>query len=199
MPHYFDENPQLEHKLRQISTRVNGIDFCFETDRGVFSQTQLDYGTRLMLETVIRLEGKAVGRLLDLGCGYGAVGIVMKRVWPSLDIVMCDINNRALGLAKKNAAVNHAQFITILQSDGLMSVAGQFDFILTNPPIRAGKATVFRFFDQSWAALNEGGRLYVVMQKKQGAASAQKKLQELAGNCEICARSSGYWILRVIK
>jgi 16S rRNA (guanine1207-N2)-methyltransferase len=199
MSHYFDENPQAAHKQRSIEARVNGIDFVFETDSGVFSQSQLDYGTRLLLETVIELEVKAAGRLLDLGCGYGVVGIVMKRVWPALNIVMCDINNRALKLAKKNSNANHVQYVDIIQSDGLNSVEGSFDLILTNPPIRAGKNTVHRFFDQSWSALNPGGRLYVVIQKKQGAPSAQKKLQELAGDCEICARSSGYWILRVIK
>lgn len=199
MAHYFDENPQNEHKPKKIETRVNGIDFVFDTDSGVFSQTQLDYGSRLMLETVIEIEGKASGRLLDLGCGYGAVGIVLKRVWPALNVVMCDINNRALKLARHNAKVNHTQFIDVLQSDGLSQVEGSFDLILTNPPIRAGKTTVYRFFEEAWAALNQGGRLYVVIQKKQGAPSAQKKLQELAGDCEICARSSGYWILRVAK
>ncbi len=199
MSHYFDENPLSEHKPRTINTRVNGIDFSFETDSGVFSQTQLDFGSRLLLDTVIEAEGKAGGRLLDLGCGYGAVGIVLKRVWPALNVVMCDINNRALKLAGHNAKVNHTQYINVLQSDGLSQVEGSFDLILTNPPIRAGKATVYRFFEESWVALNEGGRLYVVIQKKQGAPSAQKKLQELAGECEICARSSGYWILRVIK
>lgn len=199
MSHYFDENPQVEHRPRMIEARVNGIDFSFETDSGVFSQTQLDYGSRLMLETVIEAEGKASGRLLDLGCGYGVVGIVLKRVWPALNVVMCDVNNRALKLARHNAKVNHTQYIDILQSDGLSGIEGKFDLILTNPPIRAGKVTVYRFFEESWAALNDGGRLYVVIQKKQGAPSAQKKLQELAGNCEILARSAGYWILVVTK
>lgn len=199
MAHYFDEKPEVEFQSSLIETRINGIDFCFETGSGVFSRKQLDFGTRLLIETVINNEGKPAGRLLDLGCGYGAVGIAFKRVSPALSVVMCDVNNRALELSKNNAVRNNVQFVDIRQSDGISEISGQFDLILTNPPIRAGKSTVYRFFTESFAALKEGGRFYCVMQKKQGAPSAYRKLQEQFENCSIIARSSGYWILHAVK
>ena len=199
MSHYYDQNPDVEHKFRIVKARFSGLDFEFETDSGVFSQKQIDYGTNLMLETVIEQEGKVKGRLLDLGCGYGVAGIVMKRISPSLDVVMCDVNQRALSLARRNAKLNHTQFVDIKKSDGLAEIEGSFDLILTNPPIRAGKNTVFRFFEESFQSLNNNGKLYVVIQKKQGAPSAKIKLESLFGNCKVINRSSGYWILRSQK
>lgn len=199
MAHYFDEKPQVEFKSNLVLARFNGIEFQFETGSGVFSQKQIDFGTRLLIETVVEKEGRPAGRMLDLGCGYGPVGIAMKRISPPLDVVMCDINERALALAKNNAKRNHAQFVDMIISDGLSEISGQFDLILTNPPIRAGKNTVYKFFEESCASLSIGGRFYCVIQKKQGAPSALKKLQELFGNCEMVSRSSGYWILQSQK
>jgi 16S rRNA (guanine1207-N2)-methyltransferase len=199
MAHYYDEKPQVEFKSNTVETRINGIDFRFETGSGVFSKRQLDFGTKLLIETVIVKEGKPAGRLLDLGCGYGPVGIAFKRISPALSVVMCDVNSRALELAKNNAAANNVQYVDVRLSNGLSEITGQFDLILTNPPIRAGKSTVYRFFEESFDALKNGGRLYCVIQKKQGAPSAFNKLQELFNNCDIIARSAGYWILSSVR
>ena len=135
-----------DHQIRLVKARYRGIDFEFETDRGVFSRSGLDYGSNLLIETVLEREIHPVGRLLDLGCGYGPVGIVFKRSFPALEVVMCDVNQRALALAKKNATHNQVRYIDVIQSDGLHAIKDEFDLILTNPPIRAGKATVHRFF-----------------------------------------------------
>ena len=116
------------------------------TDRGVFSRTRLDYGSELLIETVIADQQKMKGRMIDLGCGYGPVGIIFKRTFPALEVTLCDINQRALTLARQNAKANQVAYLSILQSDGLAAIEGPVDYILTNPPIRAGKAVVHTLF-----------------------------------------------------
>jgi len=195
MSHYFDKKPQIEHKTAEIQVRLAGQDFIFITDSGVFSRQRLDFGSELLIETV-RSDVRPYGRLLDLGCGYGPVGIIMKRLSPAMEVVMCDINERALQLARGNARLNKTQFLEIIQSDAIQAVPGDFDLILTNPPIRAGKEVVYRFFTEAAARLRPDGRLYIVIQKKQGAPSAVKKLQEIFRSVEIIEHKAGYWIIR---
>lgn len=199
MEHYFDEQPQTDHQIREIKTRFHGIDFTFTTDSGVFSKTRLDYGTELLIETVLADQPKMTGRLVDLGCGYGPVGIVFKRAQPALDVTLCDINQRALTLARQNAKNNQVAYLTILKSDILAEVAGPVDYILTNPPIRTGKQTVFAFYTEACEKLRPGGILYVVIQKKQGAPSSLAKLESLFADVQIIEHSAGYWIIRAIK
>jgi 16S rRNA (guanine1207-N2)-methyltransferase len=156
----------------------------------------MDYGSELLLETFIAECPARTGRLLDLGCGYGPVGIVLKRVFPALDVTLSDINTRALELARQNARANQTAGVQIVKSDGLGALSGPYDFILTNPPIRAGKATVHRFFAEAREKLGSGGLLYVVIQKKQGAPSALKRLRELFADVEVIEHSAGYWVIR---
>lgn len=196
MPHYFDSKPEVRHQICEINVRLRGRDFSFLTDRGVFSRQRLDFGTELLINTVCDQERTPSGRLLDLGCGYGPVGIIMKRLFPALDVEQCDINERALELARQNAKLNKVNYNKVILSDGMASVAGQFDLIMTNPPIRAGKTVVQRFFAEAAARLQPGGRLYVVIQKKQGAPSALKRLQQLFTNAAVIEHKAGYWIIR---
>ncbi len=202
MAQYFEENPTTPSEQREIEARFHGIDFFFRTDSSVFSKRQIDFGTRLLLDTAIsdlftRCVKKA--RLLDLGCGYGVVGIVMKRVFPAYDVTMADINQRALGLAGENAKANHCPYVTRGSSDAWSNIPDSFDIVLTNPPVRAGKKTVFAFYDGAFGHLDKGGRLYVVLQKKQGAPSSLARLKELFGNCEVIAKDAGYWIMLAVK
>ena len=205
MAHYYDSQPESAHRHKKIDVRFGGVDLSFETDSGVFSKNQLDFGTTLLIETVladVRLSGRPMhGRLLDLGCGYGPVGIAFKRLFPALSVVMIDINSRAVDLARRNAAANQIRYSDIRESDGFNAIQPdeRFDAILTNPPIRAGKKTVYAFFEGAFAHLAEGGHLYVVIQKKQGAPSAQTKLTELFGHCDVIERKAGYHILRCRK
>ena len=202
MAHYYDENPQVESDRRVIQSRMHGMDFFFTTDSDVFSKKFLDFGSRTLLEAAIadltECEKKK-GKLLDLGCGYGPIGIIMKRVFPSMEVTMVDINNRALELARENAENNSVKCVDVHQSDGCANVEGLYDVVLTNPPVRAGKQTVFSFYDGAFEHMAEGGRLYVVLQKKQGAPSSEKYLLEKFGNCDVIAKESGYWIMRSVK
>ena len=205
MPHYYDESPEAPHDRKQLSTRIGTLDLQFQTDSAVFSRSQLDFGTRLLIESVLEdyrsQDQSPHGRLLDLGCGYGPVGIAFKRLFPPLDVVMTDVNARAIQLARENASTNKVRYVDIRHGDGFAIIGKEerFDIILTNPPIRAGKKTVYAFFDGACEHLAPGGRLYVVIQNKQGAPSARQHLLETFGNCDDIERKAGYHIFRCTR
>ena len=198
MNHYFTAEPPTGHQEKAIQFRQMGIDFTFVTDQSVFSRQRLDYGSACLIEAVERDSQPKTGRLLDLGCGYGALGIILKRLHPALSVVMCDINKRAVALARRNAGLNQARFVDVVESDGMRQVEGTFDLIVTNPPIRAGKETVHRFFQEASERLNPAGSLFVVIRKQQGAPSALKRLKELFGEVSIVNRSAGYWVIKCV-
>ncbi|NLM78124.1 MAG: class I SAM-dependent methyltransferase [Ruminococcaceae bacterium] len=199
MSHYFDQEPSAGHQEKSITVALAGQTFSFTTDRAVFSRQRLDYGSSLLIETVLRDHPAKTGRLLDLGCGYGAVGIIMKRLRPALSVVLCDINERALALARRNALDNQARYIDIIHSDGLAAVSGCFDLILTNPPVRAGKKTVYRFFNESADRLLPGGALYLVLRKHQGAPSAIRYLETRFHSVAVIERSAGFWVVKATQ
>ncbi len=199
MSHYFTAEPPTGHQEKTIQFRQMGIDFTFVTDQSVFSRQRLDYGSACLLEAVERDDQPKTGRLLDLGCGYGALGIILKRLHPALAVVMCDINKRAVALTRRNADINQTRFVDVVESDGMRQVEGTFDLIVTNPPIRAGKETVHRFFQEASERLNPAGSLFAVIRKQQGAPSALKRLQELFGEVSIVSRSAGYWVIKCVK
>lgn len=192
---YFTSNPTSDHRYAKFQTEILGNRVVFNTDSGVFSKDALDFGTRTLLEALPEL----YGRILDLGCGWGAVGVSVGKKYPKSEIVMSDVNERAMELAKKNLKENGVLNAIVLPSNAMDDVPGTFDFILTNPPIRAGKAVVYKMFDQASERLNEGGRLYVVIRKQQGAPSAKAHLQERFGHVEVIAREKSYWIIECAK
>lgn len=192
---YFTSNPTSDHRYAKFETEILGNRVVFNTDSGVFSKDALDFGTRTLLEALPEL----YGRILDLGCGWGAVGVSVGKKYPKSEIVMSDVNERAMELAKKNLKENGVLNAIVLPSNAMDDVPGTFDFILTNPPIRAGKAVVYKMFDQASERLNEGGRLYVVIRKQQGAPSAKAHLQERFGHVEVIAREKSYWIIECAK
>jgi 16S rRNA (guanine1207-N2)-methyltransferase len=189
--HYYTENPNSAHDERRIALRALGNDLTFVTDAGVFSRDGLDRGTEVLLEALPPLEG----RVLDLGCGWGAVGVALGKRYPALDIVMTDINSRAVELARRNLAENGVT-AAVLQGDGFDAVEGRFDAIVTNPPIRAGKAVIYGLFARAREYLEPDGALYVVIRKQQGAPSALKYLKEIYSQAETVDRASGFHVLR---
>ena len=193
MNHYFEDNQHLKSNRKDFSFRFWCFNYSFVSDNGVFSKEELDEGTRILLET--SMKDKLEGKVLDLGCGIGPVGIVVKNNFPQCEVEMVDVNSRALDLAKENAKRNKVD-VNIYKSDAFEEVkTTDFSAILVNPPIRAGKSVIYKMFDQSFTHLKSGGCLWVVMRKSHGAPSAKKKLEEVYGNCEIVNREKGFYIL----
>lgn len=188
---YYAENPDAAHDIHELRVNLLGDWFTFFTDSGVFSKKMIDYGSQVLLNALEVEEG---GRLLDVGCGYGPLGIALAKT-KGLDVTMVDINHRALDLAKKNAEKNHVS-ANIFQSSVYDNVEGEFDHIISNPPIRAGKEIVHRIISESVNHLVVGGALTIVIQKKQGAPSAKAKMEEVFGNVETVKKDKGYYILR---
>lgn len=186
--HYYTAEPTSRHEEHVFTLEEAGRQLKFVTDAGVFSKTKLDTGTALLLKA---LPDAFEGRALDLGCGWGPVAVTMSARWPKAQIVLCDINERAVMLAQENLRRNGFA-ADAHQGDGLDAVEGQFDLIAVNPPIRAGKATVYKLFAQSAERLNAGGSLYVVMRKQQGAESAEKELKGLFASVSTVERGSGF-------
>ena len=191
--HYFTPSPQSEHHPARVETEYRGHTLLFETDSGVFSRWEMDRGTEVLLNS---LPENIVGTVLDMGCGYGAIGVAVGGAYAECDVTMADINERACELAKQNAAKNGIR-AKVLQSDGYARVLGsRFDFILQNPPIRAGKAVIYRMFADAATCLNEDGSLWLVIRKQQGAPSAITYLKTLFADVAAVEKKSGYWVLR---
>ena len=197
--HYYSNKPQTESKPRQWKFTLLGHTFTFETDAGVFSKSEVDFGSRVLIDAFEMPEVEGV--VLDVGCGYGPIGLSIAKENPEREVLMMDINTRAIGLSQKNAQLNGVQNVRIFESDGLNAVeAGtQAAAILTNPPIRAGKETIFRFYDQAYELLVENGELWVVIQKKQGAPSTVSHLEEMFSEVDVVEKKKGYWIIRAKK
>lgn len=187
---YYAENPDSAHDIHELKVTLLGQSFTFLTDSGVFSKKMVDYGSQVLLNTLDFEKGKT---LLDLGCGYGPLGISLAKV-QGVKPTMVDVNNRAIDLAKQNAQKNGVE-ADIFHSNIYEKVNGTFDYIISNPPIRAGKQVVLTIISESINYLKVGGNLTIVIQKKQGAPSAKAKMEEVFGNVEILKRDKGYYIL----
>lgn len=192
--HYYTVHPTSDHALRRIQVRVLGQELIFDTDAGLFSRDGLDVGTRALLEALPTLSG----RILDLGCGWGPVGATVKKCYPECDVVMTDVNQRAVQTAQANLLLNGLT-AWVYQGDGFENVSGTFDWVITNPPIRTGKAAIYKMFADARERLNPGGHLVLVIRKQQGAPSALKYLRELFGNGEVIAREAGFWVIDCVR
>ena len=175
MDHYFTNNQNLKSNIKTLKYSYKNYEFNFLSDNGVFSKNHLDYGSRLLLETFLSctFESKSV---LDLGCGYGLIGIVIAKVL-STNVTLCDVNKRALHLTKRNLDENKVS-CNIIESNIYENIKEKYDVIITNPPIKAGKKVVLDFLVNAKEHLNDEGMLWYVMRKDQGAKSIAKILEE---------------------
>ena len=191
---YYAENPDAAHDIHELRVDLLGEKMTFLTDAGVFSKKMVDFGSQLLLKCLEVNEGETV---LDVGCGYGPLGLSLAKAY-GVQATMVDINNRALNLARQNAERNKVE-VAIFQSNIYEQVEGKFDHVISNPPIRAGKQVVHEIIEKSRDFLKDGGDLTIVIQKKQGAPSAKSKMEDVFGNCEIVKKDKGYYILRSVK
>ncbi len=198
MSHYFQDDPNLASNYKKISFEVNGITMNLLTDNGVFSKNKVDEGSLAFLKVLLPLElGK---NILDLGCGYGTIGLTLAIAKKEARVTLADVNARALNMCKKNAeALNLSQRVTILQSDIYEKIEGPYDSIVVNPPIRAGKAVTYRMYEEAKQYLIDGGSLFIVIRKAQGAESAAKYIESIFGNIKMLDRHKGYHIYQAVK
>lgn len=191
---YYEKNPSVAHDIHELRVSLLDTPMSFLTDAGVFSKKMVDYGSQVLLKSLDVAKGKT---LLDVGCGYGPLGLTLAKVY-DLNVTLIDVNSRALELAEKNAEKNGVS-ATILQSDVYEAIEGSFDYVISNPPIRAGKSVVHEVITGAKEHLVDGGSLTIVIQKKQGAPSAKKRMEEVFGNCQIIKKDKGYYILESVK
>ncbi|SDJ92257.1 class I SAM-dependent methyltransferase [Alkalibacterium thalassium] len=197
--HYFTSKPSADKNEKKIEARLKGQQMTFTTDAGVFSRDRVDFGSKVMIEAIDE-RAFSTGEVLDVGCGYGPVGLSLAKANPALHIDMIDVNERALELAKKNAELNGVSNVSIFLSPIYEQVEKQtYGAVISNPPIRAGKQTVHKIITDAKEHLADNGVLIIVIQKKQGAPSAKKVMEETYGNVTRIGLDKGYWVLQSIK
>lgn len=195
--HYFTNDSDLSDELRLIEEEINSIKYCFYSDGGVFSKNRVDFGSILLIESLLEnLDNK--GNFLDLGCGYGPIGIVVKKEFKDIDVHLTDVNLKAVELAKKNSELNEV-ITKSYPSDGFADIKEKFDVISLNPPIRAGKQVIFKLYEEAYNNLKNKGYFYIVIRKKHGALSHLEYLKKIFNNTEVIKKSKGYYVISMQK
>lgn len=194
---YFDNNENLISKKREISVLLNDTKYTFISDNGVFSKGEVDYGSIALLK--ILLKQNFTGNILDIGCGYGTIGLILAKNFPECNFLLSDVNIRACALARENKKSFGVKNVEIIESDIFQNIDKNFDYIVTNPPIRAGKKVIYSIFEQSYHHLNQNGSLFIVIRRSHGAESAQKFIHSVFENCELLKKDKGFYVYRATK
>ena len=197
MSHYYVTDKNLKSDKRYLTYTYKGNVLKYIADNGVFSKERVDFGTNVLLNALPDIPNDK--KVLDVGCGYGTIGIAIAKSNPTLSIDMVDVNERALDLAKENIKINGVNNAKVCLSNLYENIDGKYDYILSNPPIRAGKEIVHGVVVDGYNYLNEGGKIYLVIQKKQGAPSLEKRIEEVFGNVETVDKKNGYFVLMAKK
>lgn len=193
LEHYFTNNNELKSEFRTIKYSYDTHILTFTSDNGVFSKDKIDYGSRSLVETIIKTYEKKQIKLLDVGCGYGFMGIVLSKILDA-EATLIDVNKRAVHLTEKNIKQNRVNAKTYV-SDIYERVDEKYDLIVTNPPIRAGKKVVYDILKNAKNYLNKDGELWFVMRREQGAKSAMKDLEEIY-KIELIKKTNGFYIIK---
>ncbi|MEG2311131.1 MAG: methyltransferase [Bacilli bacterium] len=188
MSYYFTNDDNLKSDIKLTHAKINNLSFSFYTDNGVFSKKGLDFGTRTLLETIPPLKGD----ILDLGCGYGPIGIYIA-TFNKIVVDMIDINLKSLTLARKNALENKVN-VNIFESDAYTLINKKYDYIITNPPIRVGKKILYNLLFTAKNYLKDDGQLWLVISKDQGAKSLINDLEK-AYQVEVKNKNKGFYVI----
>lgn len=192
MSQYFENDKNIKSQLKKINYSIFNKNFTFYTDNGVFAKNGVDYGSKLLLETIVD-SSFLYHSILDVGCGYGTLGIILNKVY-NCSTTMIDINKRALHLARRNILENKCNDILIFESDAYAKIKDKYDLIITNPPIHAGKKKVYEILLEAKNHLKENGKLFFVIHKDQGAKSVIRDLSEKY-KIEVLRKEKGFFII----
>jgi len=190
MAHYFENDDKIKTNEKKIKNFINNKEFSFYVDNGIFSKKGLDFGTRSLLEKIEKLDIK--GEILDLGCGYGPIGIYIASTTKS-NVDMIDINEKALYLAEKNKKLNGVD-INVFESNIYENINKKYDYIITNPPIRVGKKILYKILFGAQKYLKKEGSLIFVIHKDQGAKTLMKRLEEVY-EVQLLGKNKGFYII----
>ena len=198
MAHYFDLDPSLASKERNIEYFIDGRTITLVSDNGVFSKDKIDEGSLAFLKVIVPL--RLSGKILDLGCGYGPIGLTIAITSPKARVTLADINTRALALCDENARrLGLSSRVTCVESNIYENLKGTYDAILINPPIRAGKKVTYQMYEGALSHLVSGGKLYIVIRRNQGALTASKYIEDLFGNVTLLKKDKGYYMYEAKK
>ncbi len=192
MGHYFENNPPETIKEYTVTYTLQGRSFSLITSSWIFAKKDLDVGSRLLINVL--LQDTLTGTCLDLGCGYGPVGLTLASLNPNLTLTLADVNERAVIDARHNAQRLGLTNLQILTSDGFQELTQNFDVIAFNPPIRAGKKTIYRLYQEAKQHLNPNGNFYIVIRKDKGAESHETYLLTLFSKVLRRDRDKGYLV-----
>lgn len=192
MAHYFTNEENLKSEIEKVIAEINGIPFYFYTDNGVFSKGELDFGTELLLKN-FKYDDPNNKTLLDIGCGCGPIGIYASHLGFIVD--MSDVNKRAIHLSKmslKEQGLN----VNVFESDAYKNITNKYDYIVSNPPIRVGKEKLYEIVMDAKDHLKEGGSLWIVVRKQQGAESMLRDMKNVYKTVEVIAKKKGFFIIK---
>lgn len=192
MEHYFTNNDNLKSELRTITYKYDLYDFSFVSDNGVFSKNKIDLGSISLVESILKHKS-VYHNMLDVGCGYGFIGITLSKVL-NIPATMVDINKRALHLCEMNIKTNKVDAEVFISSI-YENVTEKYDLIVTNPPIRTGKNTVLSFLIDAKKHLSENGELWFVIRKDQGAKSIAKSINEIY-DLSLVEKNKGFYVFK---
>ncbi len=192
MNQYFTDNIDLKSKLKVLKYNYGEYNISLKSDLGVFSKNKIDLGSKTLVESYF-LNGRKNVNILDVGCGYGFIGIALSKIM-NCNVDMIDINKRAIHLTKNNIKDNNVN-AKVWESDIYKKVKDKYDVIITNPPIKAGKKIYLKIIEQSFNYLRENGELWFVMKNSHGVKTIYKNLKKTK-KCEIMIRNKGFYVIK---